>query len=584
MEPVSQRDQEIEAVVRRYLARMARRYTPLLITALAVLLVVTLLPSTSPTSQGSPLVTGGANATGLGNAPSASPGAGAAGTGPSLGDRTSAGGQSVGGGGPASQGTTGAPSGGIAPAIGGRGATVNGGYCHPGIRQVSWSHYSPWCVPAFHGSNGGATAPGVTPTTITITYRESNSSQQAAVNAAAGAALPSDSAYIEDMNTYIKFFNTQFELYGRHVVLKPFQGQGDYLAEDQGQDLAGAQADAVTARSLGAFIDATFIVTGSVPYAQDLAAEHIVNWDGPSLPQSWYAQFAPWEYNFGFSGTKYGEWEANFICQRLAGLPAIFAGDTTYQHTVRKFGLIYDDTPTSSEVASQTQTYLFNECGVKFAKTIAYGGSASEIQSQATTMVAEMKAAGVTTVVCQCDPVTPISISQAADEQSYRPEWIVPNDLDPIARQTQQDQWSHAMAVGGQWPAEAQSEAYRVFELATHGQQPAEQYYPLAYFTLMQIYAALQTAGPDLTPATFQHAMFTLPPSTPGATNGDWAYGTDAFTSGIDAQIGWWNPNATSNFDGKKGAWESCEGGRWFRFDQASSWAPAHTQPSCFGR
>lgn len=46
-------------------------------------------------------------------------------------------------------------------------------------------------------------------------------------------------------------------------------------------------------------------------------------------------------------------------------------------------------------------------------------------------------------------------------------------------------------------------------------------------------------------------------------------------------QIGWWDPSATSNFDGKQGAWESCEGGEWFAFLDPDASQPDHTQLQC---
>ena len=54
------------------------------------------------------------------------------------------------------------------PGEGQSGTTVSGYTCIPGRRQVPWSLYAPYCVPAWHGNNGGATAPGVTATTINV--------------------------------------------------------------------------------------------------------------------------------------------------------------------------------------------------------------------------------------------------------------------------------------------------------------------------------------------------------------------------------------------------------------------------------
>jgi hypothetical protein len=48
--------------------------------------------------------------------------------------------------------------------------------------------------------------------------------------------------------------------------------------------------------------------------------------------------------------------------------------------------------------------------------------------------------------------------------------------------------------------------------------------------------------------------------------------------------VGYWDPKATSNFDGNAGAWLSCEGGKWFTDLDSASWAPAHTQLHCQGK
>ena len=50
------------------------------------------------------------------------------------------------------------------------------------------------------------------------------------------------------------------------------------------------------------------------------------------------------------------------------------------------------------------------------------------------------------------------------------------------------------------------------------------------------------------------------------------------------ARVSYWDPNAISNMDGKKGAWVPCEGGKWYTIDDPASFGPAHTQPNCFGK
>jgi len=570
-----------DVALRRYLAKLAVRWSPVIVCAISLALVV----ATSGTSgtRGSTTLSGllspgrpslrssravsGQPAVGHGSLP---PGGHAAseapGSIPSTGLPTA--GEPAG----TAQGTTSARLG---------GTTVTGVVCRPGVKQFSWSAYAPPCVPAFHGSNGGATSHGVTATTITLTYRLANSSQQAIIDSVGGSAVPSQHAYLQDLETYANFFNTQFELYGRRVVIKPFQGQGDYVLEDEGQDLQGAQADAATAYSLGAFGDITFLLTSSQPYEQDLAGEHVLSFSPTGMPQSWFAQYAPYEWSIWATGTKIAESYVNTVCGRMAGMPAIFAGQASLRSQTRRFGLLTPDNPDYVRVGSEIQAGL-PHCGVALARSETYSLNYAEASQEGTAAMAGFHAAGVTTVLCMCDPVMPIFFTQAASGQGYYPEWVVPNYLDPAGQQVSQSQWAHAISIDG-WPTPppGQSEAYHAYELANPGRQPAEQYYMVAYCTLLQVFEGLQAAGPDLTPQTFYRGMSSLPQSAPGQL-GTWAYGSGAFTPPIDTLLEWWDPAATSNIDDKQGAFVPCDSGHWVTYANPDSWAPLHQQLACF--
>jgi hypothetical protein len=121
-----------------------------------------------------------------------------------------------------------------------------------------------------------------------------------------------------------------------------------------------------------------------------------------------------------------------------------------------------------------------------------------------------------------------------------------------------------------------------VFQLADPGGTPAEQYYSVAYYDALYLFDGLLAAGPDLTPANLALGFFNMPTSAMGEL-GVWKGGQDAFSPITETEIGWWNPNAISNFDGQKGAWQSCNNGQWFDFLNPSAWAPDHTQFACFG-
>ena len=437
-------------------------------------------------------------------------------------------------------------------------------------------------MPAFHGNNGGATSHGVTPTTVTISYREPNSTQQSAAQSLAGNAFPDDNGLIADMQTYIKYFNSQFELYGRKVQMVPYQGQGDYLSEDEGQGLSATQADAQTAYGEGAFADLTMPLFGSQFYEQDLAEAGVVAIGGLGFPTRWYEQYAPYEYSATPTGTEGAQGFVNIACDRMAGLPAVYAGDAGYQKQTRKFGFIGPDNPEYMAVGDLVQNGLQQTCGLALAKRVAYSINISSMEQQAVSIVAQMKQSGVTTVICGCDPLFPILLYQAADQQQYDPEWLGIGWYDPQGRLPAQDQMAHTLSQEGLFPPATQTEAYKVFELADPGGKPAEQYYAVAYYSVLYLFDALQAAGPALSPATFQRGMFSMPRSAPGDV-GVWQGGPEAFSPTQTTQIGWWSPTATSNFDGQKGAWQSCEGGRWFAFLDPNAWQPDHTQLACFG-
>lgn len=100
---------------------------------------------------------------------------------------------------------------------------------------------------------------------------------------------------------------------------------------------------------------------------------------------------------------------------------------------------------------------------------------------------------------------------------------------------------------------------------------------------MLFLFNGLQAAGPDLTPQTFAAGLAKLPPTRRGET-GTWTYGAAKFSPISEVPLAWWNPNATSARDGKRGAWISCDGGAWYPFDSLDGWPAPGSQPKCFGR
>ncbi|MBV8981122.1 MAG: hypothetical protein JO086_09505, partial [Acidimicrobiia bacterium] len=547
---------DVEAAVRRYIAKVARRYSPLLIGLLVLLLVVILVPSVSP-QKTTNLATG--SGTGFGSA-------GAAGndTGTTI---------AASGGGAPTSGTTGVGGGpvaraaavpkGITPpaAAGSAGVTRGGVQCGPGVRQVPWSVYAPLCVPAYSGTNGGNTSPatqGVTADTVTVTFRRTNSTEEKAAFSIAGSAAPgSDDQYLSDLRAYVDLFNRTYELYGRRVVVKDYQPQGDNLEEDQGRQLAGAQADAAKAKDLGAFADISQSpsLAATIPYEEALANERVIGIGAIGVTLSWFQSHAPWEYSFIANASKAANVGGTALCQRAAGLPAAFAGDAIYKNQTRKFGLVAPNGPEYQKAADLFQQTMQKQCGATMAKRASYAIDVSQFAQEGASLAAQMKAAGVTTVICACDPLIEITFSQAADGQAYHPEWFVTSFYDPQARETSQNEWNHAITgPPAVFPPKGQRESYKVFKMARPNAEPAEKYFDLAYENALYLFSALQNAGPNLNPATFQQGVFSMIRTGTGQY-GTWSGGPQAFDPAIDSALAYWDPNRAADFDGVKGMW-----------------------------
>jgi hypothetical protein len=471
-----------------------------------------------------------------------------------------------------------------APTPGTPGITVGGVSCGPGVRQVPWSAYAPICEPAWHGNNGGATWPGVTRTTITITYRYAVSQEEQVLYAlVAPSVIGTNAGTIAAMQGYIKLFNRTFELYGRHVVLRPFVGRGDFLEEDQGNDAPQAQADAYRAKALGAFADVSFLASTPL-YDQDLAKEGIISIGATFMTQRWFEQEAPYAYSPIAPCDELAKGGAEFVGRSMAGMPAIYAGSPSLRDRIRKFGLVYPDLPDYTECADAFLQALERNYGVRNVTVAPYAPNVAELDKEATNIVAQMRAAGVTTIICACDPVSPILLTQDAHAQGYIPEWFSFNIGDAFARLPDQVEWAHAMAAGSQDIPLADQEAYRAWELAEPGTQPPTPTFGAIYENLLLLFDALQAAGPDLTPWTFERGFFSLPPSEPGGQFGAWLFGHDVFAPTASTGVVWWSPSTISIADGKRGAWLACNDGRQYGIRGNFNLPPDHVQLQCFGQ
>jgi hypothetical protein len=478
------------------------------------------------------------------------------------------------------------------------GTTVGGYPCGPGKRQIPWSHYSPWCEPAFHGNNGGATAPGVTGKEIVITYREAASQDLNLAYVLVPRDIIGDNTKAEQtMQAYINIFNKVFELYGRHVVLKPFKGKSDFIQENLGGAVQAVQSDALTvAHEVHAFADLSLIDSSPI-YDTYLSENHVINFNLGFLPKSFYEQHAPYSYSPGPDCDKTAEGDAAMIGKYLAGKPAIYAGDPALQRQTRVFGLIVPAGGPSVECTDRLIHLLTDVYHVSVPVIFHYAFNLQTINADISAMITQMQQNHVTTVVCAaCDPASPTLTLSYAEKVGYFPEWISEaagaggGGIDGFAQnliKNAPQEAPHTLLAAQATAPKENSEAWYAYNLGATPEERAnlEPLYPIVYEHLFLFFSALQAAGPYLTPQTFEAGFQSLPDSTPGGQFGNWHFGPGVFDPASSFQETYLDPNSISLVNGKPGAWVPCNDGEQFSYSSnPASVPPSRFQLRCFGK
>jgi hypothetical protein len=488
----------------------------------------------------------------------------AAGAGGTNANAKGSGGGNAGGNRPGSTGSTAAAGpGGRQPGADGAGtpgAVTRGRDCPGGELQDRNSTYSPPCL-KFSGDNGGATSKGVSGETITVAMREPETFD-AGVNKQ-GQITDTPADLKRSILAYVDYFNRVYQTYGRKVEVVFYKPKVPLFAGAEGGYQEEANADALTVgQQIKAFVD----LTASAPaYADALVRQGVVGFGTYHLSKSWYQARAPWAWSSLPDCTWIAEQSIDYLVKRLGNSPAKFAGDPAMRVKPRAIGLVVPDSPWYQECADHAEG-LYQAAGYRFARRVNYPLNFNQSSQTATNVVAQMKAAGVTTVMCMCDPLLPYFATPQANQQNYHPEWLVAGfgatDTDIVGQFYEQAQWSHAFGMGvvGELRSGYESESYRAYK-AVRTDEPA-QLRDISYYPILWLFSCLQMAGPTLTPKTLEAGCFAL-----GARQGELGlikFGPGDYTGVSDAREIYWDPQGTSPWNGRKGRYMATLGGQRF--------------------
>lgn len=415
------------------------------------------------------------------------------------------------------------------------------------------TYFAPDCYVPFEGDNGGATEVGVTEDTIKVVLYKGQEGDPI-IEAVAGAVTnDTPSEVVETYERYLPYFQEYYETYGREVELIVYEGTGNAIDE------VAARADAV---KIAQEIKPFAVWEGPLltdAFADELAAQGILNigLGGGGHQPEYYEERHPYLIQVGQSPVQNREHLAEYIGKRLAGDPAIHAGDEALHDKERTFGVIYLTTgPQSEETQADFEDYLA-EYDVELAVVESYENPL-DVSAMAPGAIAKMKDAGVTSVILIGDPLTPATFTRTATEQDYFPEWILSGagliDSTTYARTYDQEQWAHAFGVSflsaRQDPSVASSR--QLYEWYTCQEPPAPDRVTLVFPIPALFFAALAGTGPDLTHENFVQALFNANPTPRAITNPSLSWGepkkgrwSEPDYQGVDdATEIWWDPDA----------------------------------------
>ena len=425
--------------------------------------------------------------------------------------------------------------------------------------------YAPPCAAAFQGNNGGATWRGVTATQINIDVQGTGANNKPSANGAV-TDVPKTGANAWDRtySVFQQYFNKNFQLYGRRLQF--------YVSQP-----SGIGVDAQIAAATAADKEYNVFASGftSEPECSYFAEHQIIAWCEQN-PLPFYENSSPYLWGWYMNGTELTHFGDEYICKKLAGKPAIHAGDPLYQQTTRKFGMLLYDTRGYAELGPVAQQELKSMCNVDLE---VIGANLDNQQGEASlgTAVARFKADGVTTIIPAVDYISSATFTNSANSSSWFPEWLTFGggalDRNQLAQLQNQTEWAHAFgltALDMERPNN-NTDCYRAYHSVDPNNDPNFAFCTYVYPSLYGLISGIQLAGPVLNPTAFREGWFKMGyrfmDHPVWAIGGGFAPGDPTYTDNV-TEI-WWNSTAASpnggTADGTPGAYEYVRGGQRYK-------------------
>lgn len=436
-------------------------------------------------------------------------------------------------------------------------------------RQVE-SVYSPPCAPAFSGNNGGVTSPGVTATEIRHCFVMELTGARSQSGEISPTPQPGESAVNRTYRVLMAYFNSRLQLYGRQLRFFYAAGDGSKSGPEKERSRAAEAQESLRCFSA--------IQETNPASIDELTRRKIVTFTLAQVPESYFSPRDPYLWSFTPAGSQAVRLGSEYACKKLVGKPPRFTDDPTFdQSKPRRFGIIVYNLPEYDNPGPSVEK-LLKACGADVGPTVTYDltGSGSGNQGLSSAMT-QMRLANVTTVFYLGDLISAGIFTQAASANNYYPEWFLPGfggvDTGHIARNYHSDQWKHAFGFSFYeiTQPDEETECYKAYHEIDPSGEPDAGMCIYLWGDMVQLFGAMQQAGPNLNPQTLRSAFLKQPPLKPSVPyHMAGGYGPNDHTFPDYAAEMWWDPTALGS-DGQLRTYRFTDNGRRYTYGQWTS-------------
>ena len=417
---------------------------------------------------------------------------------------------------------------------------------------------SPPCVAFFDGDNFGATTKGVTRGEVTVVLFTNNGPAGQFVDCAL-APNAQDTAIDVGCKAYMRYFNERYQTYGRKVHMWQF-----YTSGTTTNQATTAAIDMDSKKNPFAEVGDGRNFTDGLN--RENARRKVLTTVLPGVLRKSQQDFAPFLITFKPDYDDQSSIVASYICLKLAGRPARYAGPGTNQTDPRRFAFYAADKGFQDRLDAQLQ----NQCDLKV--------TISEDLTVSTAVPAtQMRAAGATTAIVFGSGNLTLATANA-NQAGWFPEWLIAGsnftystDSSIAARNFEPTQWSRAFGVSFDYRRKGVVEQpwYQAYREACPSCPEPDREASAVYDSLAMLFYGIQAAGPRLSPESLDKGMHAIPPNGSSTPYKPAAYFSPGNFSYIkDGMEIWWDASAQAPGETVLGCYRLTNGGQRFRLGE----------------